>query len=119
MNHLDELDANIPRPSYLKDAEAHIKKFGRIVGTVGIRPVPSEILERLITRHISTDWGDLCIEDRELNDLAFKNEAGGRLLSSYDDAFDGKTIWIITSGYGYDPDNVDLCHTTIMFPDEY
>ena len=77
MNHFDELDTDIPRPSYLKDAEGHIKKFGRIVGTTGIRPVPGEILERLISRHISTDWGDLCREDRELNDLAFKMKLAG------------------------------------------
>ena len=115
----EEFNADIPKPSYLKDAEGHIKKFGRIVGTIGIRNVSGEILERLISRHISADWGDLCKEDRDLNDYAFKNEAGGRLLSSYDDAFDGKTIWIITSGYGNDPENPDLCHTTIMFPDEY
>ena len=119
MNHFDKVDANIPRPSYLKDAEAHIKKFGTIVATKGINPVPSEILDRLISRHISTDWGDLCKEDSDLNDYAFKNESGGRLLSSYDNAFDGKTIWIITSGYGDDPDNINLCHTTIMFPEEY
>lgn len=119
MNHFEKVEANIPRPSYLKDAEAHIKKFGTIVATKGIKPVPSEILERLISRHISTDWGDLCKEDSDLNDYAFKNESGGRLLSSYDNAFDGKTIWIITSGYGDDPDNINLCHTTIMFPEEY
>ncbi len=119
MTKYKEFDARIPRPDYIEDAEAHIKKFGRITGTSGITRVPGEILERLITRHINADWGDLNKEDRELNDHALKREAGGRLLSSYKNAFNDQTIWIITSGFGNDPDNVDLCHTTIMFPHEY
>ena len=38
---------------------------------------PSEFLDR----HASCDWGDLCDEDRELNDTAV--EDGSRILSSY------------------------------------
>jgi len=65
-----------------------------------------------IRRHLKCDWGDLCQEDKECNDLALSNkEYPGRLFSAYE--FNGKTdrIYIITEW--------DRSYTTIMFPDEY
>lgn len=60
-----------------------------------------------IQRHASGDWGDLCEEDKQMNDLALFDN--GRLLSAYD-TNQGK-IWIITEW--------DRSVTTILFPNEY
>lgn len=61
-----------------------------------------------LERHAVGDWGDLCQEDREENDLSLVE--GFRLLSAY---FlpDMTKIWIITEA--------DRSATTILPPDEY
>ena len=50
---------------------------------------PSELLNR----HLAGDWGELCDEDRQLNDEAVEN--GSRILSSYS-LSTGTKVWIIT-----------------------
>ena len=89
-------------------------KLGRLVATPGAL----EFLEQhgvepatLLDRHIIGDWGDLCAEDKELNDLALNSDAEnqGRLFSSYNVA-DGK-VWIITEW--------DRSYTTILLPEEH
>lgn len=65
-------------------------------------------------RYRRGDWGDLCIEDAEMNAWAIEN--GGRVFASYDMPdgvdIDGETkIWIITEW--------DRSVTTILFPGEY
>ena len=62
----------------------------------------------LLNRHLSGDWGDLCDEDRELNDEATKN--GSRVLSSYT-LNTGEKIWIITEA--------DRSSTCLLLPCEY
>ncbi len=59
-------------------------------------------------RFIECDWGDVCDEDKALNDNSVIN--GERLLGSYT-ANDGTKIWIITEW--------DRSYTTILFPNEY
>lgn len=61
-----------------------------------------------LARHLGGDWGDLCDEDRHLNDAALKS--GDRLLSSYQVAPDLK-VWIITEW--------DRSVTTLLLPEEY
>lgn len=67
----------------------------------------------LLTRHISGDWGNLPIEDREANQAALRT--GERLFSSYNIGFIGeeanRKIWIITE-HG-------RTFTTLLLPDEY
>lgn len=105
--------------------------FGRIVVTFGFSEWSNSDTRRIgfltqcIARHFSGDWGDLDDHDRSMNDEAFKNKDGSRLLSSYalpaeliGDAPDDK-LWIITDGFGNDPSDSDQCHTTILFPSEY
>lgn len=60
-------------------------------------------------RHICGDWGDLCDEDKEVNEDALVN--GGRLMSSYTFENTGEKIWIITEA--------DRSITTILFPSDY
>lgn len=60
-----------------------------------------------IARHKSGDWGNLCEEDKQLNNEAV--HFGGRILSSYQ--LMGQKIYIITEA------NRSL--TTILLPSEY
>jgi len=83
--------------------------LGRVVVTRGIH----ELLDRsaiavLLTRHASGDWGDLCEEDKALNDAALLF-GQNRIFSSYRTPL-GK-VWIITE--------YDLSVTTVLLPAEY
>jgi len=60
-----------------------------------------------LKRRAHGDWGDLCTEDRQENELSLKE--GFRLLSAYRNG--GERIWIITEA--------DRSATTVLFPDEY
>ena len=62
---------------------------------------------RLIARHARCDWGDLCEEDKALNERALRN--GGRLLSAY--ATRIGRVWVITEA--------DRSATTVLLPEEY
>jgi len=61
-----------------------------------------------LKRHASGDWGDLCEEDKQENELSLKQ--GLRLFSAYESP-DLPRIWIITEA--------DRSATTILFPGEY
>ena len=66
-----------------------------------------------ILRHSNGDWGDLCEDDRELNDEALEAERRGgcadRLFSAYETPF-GK-LYVITE--------CDRSATTVLLPEEY
>jgi hypothetical protein len=59
-------------------------------------------------RHVAGDWGDVCPEDWEENELSLKE--GFRLLSSYRDS-KGTTFWIVTEA--------DRSATTVLLPEDY
>ncbi|SCZ40025.1 MULTISPECIES: hypothetical protein [unclassified Pseudomonas] len=59
-------------------------------------------------RHILGDWGDICDEDRQLNEDAL--QSGYRLMSAYD-VEPGLRLWVITEA--------DRTVTTILLPEEY
>lgn len=88
-------------------------EYGRIVATRGIAneaensPVFAQEIAAAFNRYQQKDWGDLCQEDKELNDQAIQSE--GRILAAYQTS-KGK-IWIITER--------DRSATTILFPEEY
>lgn len=83
--------------------------LGKIVATKGVLDtIPmNEILDSL-NRHVNGDWGNLCQEDKDLNDGAVVH--GGRILSSYVSSH-GDEFWIITEA--------DRSVTTILLPNEY
>jgi hypothetical protein len=66
-----------------------------------------------LTRHMRGDWGELCEDDRQLNDEAIKD--GSRILSAYR-TLKGKKIWIITEATDEQGKRVA---TTILLPEEY
>lgn len=83
--------------------------LGQVVITQGaMNELPARDVQNCLLRHAEGDWGDLCQEDRELNDEALNNDA--RLLSRYVSS-DGIPFWIITEW--------DRSITTILLPMEY
>jgi len=92
------------------------RKFnlGQLVMTRGVndKVADDEKFAKFITeslkRHATCDWGDLCDEDKQENELSLK--AGLRLFSAYEKEGMPK-IWIITEA--------NRASTTILFPEEY
>ena len=94
-------------------------KTGPVMMTPGIKELMCagnqaiEVIQRCLDRHTEADWGDLCDEDKQLNDDALEAERSGRptdsLFSSYDT--DLGQIYIITE--------CDRSVTTILLPNEY
>jgi len=84
------------------------------LGSIVATPGALELLEthglaplHYLRRHVAGDWGDLCKEDRDLNDRALVTE--GRLFSSY--TLGNDKLWIITEW--------DRSVTTLLLPSEY
>lgn len=88
-------------------------EYGNILVTRGIANEMGN--NRVFAREIATafiryqrkDWGDLCQEDKDMNDQVIETQ--GRILAAYQTS-KGK-IWIITEW--------DRSATTILFPCEY
>jgi hypothetical protein len=68
---------------------------------------PSDIASA-VTRHARGEWGEVCDEDREENELSLRESF--RLLSVYRSS-GGLAFWIITEA--------DRSTTTILMPDDY
>ncbi|HUV03991.1 MAG TPA: hypothetical protein VMX94_02665 [Armatimonadota bacterium] len=85
------------------------RKFnpGRIAALPDAAKLDPVSLAAGLTRHLSGDWGDMCDEDKEANDLALKE--GRRLMSAY--KAHGVKFWIITE--------CDRSATTFLLPEEY
>jgi hypothetical protein len=70
-----------------------------------------EIIQELLTRHASGDWGDLDEVDKSSNDMAART--GGQILSAYETTAGGapQRVCIVT----------DAGHqtTTVLLPREY
>ncbi len=72
-----------------------------VMKTNGITPAD------LLDRHVLGDWGDVCDEDKGLNDDAVQH--GDRILSSY--TVGKSKLWVITEA--------DRSSTCILLPSEY
>jgi len=89
-------------------------ELGQLVWTRGVndKVADDEEFAKFVTdslkRHAKGDWGDLCDEDRQENELSLRE--GFRLFSAYEKEGLPK-IWIITER--------DRSVTTILFPEEY
>ena len=96
----------------------HLFSLGRTVMSKGI--YQKMIMDRAfiggvltaLTRHSMGDWGDLCDNDKEMNDRALKAELEGRhtdiLMSTY--TICGHKVNILTEE--------DRSVTTVYFPEE-
>lgn len=88
--------------------------IGRMVMTRGINEEMSsdedfekEVL-KAFSRYLKKDWGEMCEEDKQMNDEAVRS-GNNRILASYETS-KGK-IYIITEH--------DRSATTILFANEY
>lgn len=84
--------------------------LGRLVATKNalsqLRPWD---MHKALERHACGDWGEVCAQDKAINDESLKG-GGARLLSVYRDKR-GTTFWIITEW--------DRSLTTILLPEDY
>jgi len=88
-----------------------IFQLGRVLATPGAIAAMDEAGQdagQLLRRHQSGDYGDLCTEDRQENELSVANAL--RIMSVYTLANEVK-VWIITEA--------DRSATTILLPEEY
>jgi hypothetical protein len=90
--------------------------LGRVVATAGVKACMDNdpefkefIYQCVIERHKKLDWGQLCEEDKELNESSLNMFA--RIQSSYEHEMDYEKVWIITEA--------DRSLTTVLFPSEY
>ena len=84
--------------------------LGSIVSTPGAMSILMTCgfsASHYLDRHASGDWGDLCDDDKAVNDAAVTSE--GRILSAYE-TFSGE-IWVITEW--------NRSVTTLLLPSEY
>ena len=85
--------------------------LGQVVATRGALAALEEAGQRpdeFLSRHLNGDWGHVCQEDWQENELALQE--GFRLLSAYT-TNKGEKLWIITE--------CDRSATTLLLPEEY
>jgi hypothetical protein len=83
--------------------------IGQIVATANaLSKLTHDDILKALSRHVTGDWGEVCEEDRQENELSLKE--GYRLLSVYQGAA-GTKFWIITES--------DRSVTTVLLPEDY
>jgi hypothetical protein len=88
-----------------------VSKFhpGQLVITAEVEAtIDLDEVKEALFRHLTGDWGALCIVDKEENERALKH--GDRLFSCYYTR-EGQKFYIITEA--------DRSATTILLPEEY
>lgn len=86
-------------------------QMGQLVMTRGAGKALEEAGQtpiEFLKRHVCGDWGEVCKEDKEENELSLRE--GFRLLSAYK-LQTGVKVWVITEA--------DRSATTLLLPDEY
>lgn len=90
--------------------------LGRILATPGALDALAESNQapaEFIARHANCDWGDVCSDDKAMNDQALID--GSRLLSAYQ-TVKGTKLWVITEAAD---DDGQRSATTVLLPSEY
>jgi hypothetical protein len=90
--------------------------LGQIVGTPAALKAIDEAgqsPEFFLAKHVAGDWGEVCEEDKRLNDQALID--GSRLLSAYR-TLRGERIWVITEAAD---DAGNRVASTLLLPQEY
>lgn len=84
-------------------------RLGHLVATPNaLSQLTAQDITRAIGRHQSGDWGDVCDEDRQENELSLQK--GFRILSVYHSE-KGARFWVITEA--------DRSVTTVLMPEDY
>lgn len=103
-------ESQIPASTGLPDKPL-LFSLGQLVATPGaLQALEAHQIapSRLVSRHVTGDWGTVAPEDAAANEAALLH--GDRLLSAYEIAA-GVRVWIITEH--------DRSVTTILLPEEY
>jgi len=118
---------DIARDFYIADfADQHFKEeetfnrlffLGELIVTDGADRVlysdkPKEDLLEILKRHVSGDWGEICLDEKDRNDKAI--EDGSRVLSAYT-LSTGKQIIVLTEA---EDKSGHRTITRILIPDE-
>lgn len=83
--------------------------LGRLVATANAQAtLDQEDIFNALRRHAAGDWGEVCPEDWEENELSLRE--GFRLFSVYRSKEDRK-FWVITEA--------DRSSTTVLMPEDY
>ncbi|HEX8286732.1 MAG TPA: hypothetical protein VF556_01975 [Pyrinomonadaceae bacterium] len=85
--------------------------LGQVYLTIGAREALQEsnqLQNEFLQSHLMGDWGDVCDDDRNENEISLKE--GFRILLSYKTS-NGEKLWIITEP--------DRSSTTLLLPNEY
>ncbi len=85
--------------------------LGQIVATPGALEALAESGQTpdfFLDKHVQGDWGEVCNEDKKLNDEALLD--GSRLLSAYR-TLKNERIWVITEA--------DRSSSCLLKPEEY
>lgn len=90
--------------------------LGQVVATpaaLGVLHKSGQTPLEFVQRHAAGDWGNVCDDDRRLNEEAIAN--GTQIVSCYRTR-NRTAIWVITDG----ADERGKRHaTTVLLPDEY
>jgi hypothetical protein len=104
-------------PQHESDARRPALRLGRVVATPGALAAlerSGQTANEFLARHVRGDWGDLCAEDKRLNDEAVAHEEDPdlrtRVLSAYSTAR-GDRLWVITEA--------DRSTSVLLLPEEY
>ena len=99
--------------NYCQNPKFQLGKTVITLGAIDVLTKNGLTSQLFLRKHQSGDWGDLCQEDKDLNDAAIACEGDinsqQRVLSSYKTGDD--TIWVITEW--------DRSCTTILLPENY
>lgn len=90
--------------------------LGQVLATPGAfeaLQVSGQLPGEFLARHVTGDWGDVCDDDKSLNDQSLID--GSRILSAYSTTNRTK-LWIITEAADVRGNRV--C-TTLLLPSEY
>jgi hypothetical protein len=129
-NQVNQTDTAQSKPPVTIFTNAAKFQLGQCVATPGALA----LLEKtgfsaafLINRHLHGDWGDVCKEDAELNEMALRD--GSRIMSVYRLVSPEKlkatprskrsempTVWSITEAVGDDGRRASTC---LLLPQDY
>jgi hypothetical protein len=126
----DDTQHEPSQPKYTILTNAAKFDMGQLVATPGALALMEQTKTNpalIVSRHLHGDWGDVCQEDRALNDQALID--GSRLMSVYrlvspetlaatqpKKRIDLPTLFVITEAIG---DNGRRASTCILLPEEY
>ena len=91
-------------------------RLGQVVATPNVIMAlrqSGEMPAKFLNRHAAGDWGDICDDDKRLNEEALHD--GSRIMSVYSTS-NGTKIWIITDAAD---DTGSREVTTFLLPEDY